>query len=87
MSFTDPKYVRTLGFCRLVLAQSHLLNGALEAAATTATLAVKAGDALQSSRFVRYVTDFQRQVSAHATNPAVQEFNERVHVAMTEMDE
>ncbi|MEV7209930.1 MULTISPECIES: hypothetical protein [unclassified Streptomyces] len=28
----DPKYVRTLGFCRAVLAQSRLLNGKLEAA-------------------------------------------------------
>ncbi|SOD62099.1 hypothetical protein SAMN06297387_104269 [Streptomyces zhaozhouensis] len=87
VALTDPKYARTLGFCRLVLAQSHLLNGELEAAATTATLAVEAGDALQSSRFVRYVRDFQREVSAHATNPTVREFNERVHVAMTEMDE
>lgn len=41
---TDPQYARTLGFCRMVLAQSQLLNGELEAAVTTASLAVDGGD-------------------------------------------
>lgn len=84
---TDPKYARTLGFCRMVLAQSQLLNGELEAAVTTASLAVDAGDSLQSSRFQRYVTDFQREVSAHATNPAVKAFNDQVHDAMARLDD
>ena len=87
VELTDPKYARTLGFCRMVLAQSQLLNGELEAAVTTAGMAVDGGDALQSSRFQRYVTDFQRDVSPHATNPAVQEFNDKVHEAMTELDD
>jgi hypothetical protein len=50
----------------MVLAQSLLLNGELEAAVTTAGQAVEEGDALQSARFQRYVTDFQREVSTHA---------------------
>ncbi|WP_369387899.1 sporulation protein [Streptomyces sp. CG1] len=84
---TDPKYARTLGFCRMVLAQSQLLNGELEAAVTTASLAVDGGDSLQSTRFQRYVTDFQTEVSVHAANPAVAAFNEKVHDALTRLDE
>ncbi|MGW7409199.1 sporulation protein [Streptomyces sp. NPDC054833] len=84
---TDPKYARTLGFCRMVLAQSHLLNGELEAAVTTASLAIDGGDSLQSTRFQRYVTDFQSEVSAHAANPAVAAFNEKAGDALARLDE
>ncbi|MEU1594422.1 sporulation protein [Streptomyces sp. NPDC005708] len=84
---TDPKYARTLGFCRMVLAQSQLLNGELEAAVTTASLAVDGGDSLQSARFRRYVTDFQKEVSVHAADPAVTAFNETVLDALTRLDE
>jgi hypothetical protein len=84
---TDPQYARTLGFCRMVLAQSQLLNGDLEAAVTTASLAVDGGDSLQSSRFQRYVTDFQAEVSVHATHPAVVAFNERVSEALARLDD
>ncbi|MFD7757513.1 sporulation protein [Streptomyces sp. NPDC059757] len=85
VALTDPKYARTLGFCRMVLAQSQLLNGDLEEAVTTAGLAVEAGDALQSARFQRYVGDFQREVSVHAEDPVVQQFNEHVQDAMKRM--
>ncbi|MFB7495273.1 hypothetical protein ACFC09_11300 [Streptomyces sp. NPDC056161] len=84
---TDPKYARTLGFCRMVLAQSHLLNGELEAAVTTASLAVDGGDSLQSTRFQRYVTDFQNEVSVHTTNSTVAAFNEKVRDALARLDE
>lgn len=84
---TDPKYARTLGFCRMVLAQSQLINGELEAAVTTASLAVDGGDSLQSSRFQRYVTDFQAEVSTHAAHPAVVAFNEKVSEALTRLDD
>ncbi|QWB24511.1 MULTISPECIES: sporulation protein [Streptomyces] len=84
---TDPQYARTLGFCRMVLAQSQLLNGELEAAVTTASLAVDGGDSLQSSRFQRYVSDFRAEVSAYAANPAVVAFNEQVNEALARLDE
>ncbi|MFC9506531.1 sporulation protein [Streptomyces sp. NPDC057002] len=84
---TDPQYARTLGFCRMVLAQSQLLNGELEAAVTTASLAVDGGDSLQSSRFQRYVSDFQAEVSAYTANPAVVAFNEQVNEALARLDE
>ncbi|MFI0711059.1 sporulation protein [Streptomyces inhibens] len=87
VELTDPKYARTLGFCRMVLAQSQLLNGDLEAAVTTAALAIEAGDALQSARFQRYVGDFQREVSVHAMNPVVQQFSRQVRDAMDRLDD
>ncbi|MEU0524442.1 hypothetical protein [Streptomyces niveus] len=87
VELTDPKYARTLGFCRMVLAQSQLLNGDLEAAVTTAGLAVEAGDALQSARFQRYVSDFQREVSVHAQHPVVQQFNADVQAAIQRLDD
>lgn len=84
---TDPKYARTLGFCRMVLAQSQLLNGELEAAVQTASLAVDGGDSLQSNRFQRYVTDFQAEVSAHVGNPVVTAFNDQVRDALARLDD
>jgi len=87
VAIIDPRYARTLGFCRMVLAQSQLLNGELEAALDTASLAVEDGEALQSARFVRYVTDFQREVTAYVQNPAVQRFNEQVRDALAELDD
>ncbi|MFD8223400.1 sporulation protein [Streptomyces massasporeus] len=84
---TDPKYARTLGFCRMVLAQSQLLNGELEAAVTTASLAVNGGDSLQSTRFQRYVTDFQAEVSTHSANPVVAAFNDQVREALARLDD
>ncbi|BDM67311.1 hypothetical protein HEK616_07980 [Streptomyces nigrescens] len=84
---TDPKYARTLGFCRMVLAQSQLLNGELEAAVETASLAVDSGDTLQSSRFQRYITDFQQEVSIHAGNPSVTAFHDQVREALACLDD
>ncbi|MBL1094193.1 MULTISPECIES: sporulation protein [Streptomyces] len=84
---TDPKYARTLGFCRMVLAQSQLLNGELEAAIETASLAVDSGDTLQSSRFQRYVTDFQQEVSIRAGNPSVTAFHDQVREALAHLDD
>ncbi|MFC9059342.1 sporulation protein [Streptomyces sp. NPDC057074] len=84
---TDPKYARTLGFCRMVLAQSQLLNGELEAAVQTASLAVDGGDSLQSNRFQRYVTDFQAEVCTHVGNPAVAAFNDQVRDALARLDD
>ncbi|MEE6268176.1 sporulation protein [Streptomyces diastatochromogenes] len=87
VALTDPKYARTLGFCRMVLAQSHLINGDLEPAVAAAALAVEEGDALQSARFQRYVSDFQGALSSHRHNPAVQGFNERVRAAVARLDD
>ncbi|MGX1972321.1 sporulation protein [Streptomyces kronopolitis] len=85
VELTEPKYARTLGLCRMVLAQSQLLNGDLDAAVTTAGLAVEAGDALESARFQRYVGDFQREASAYGKRPAVQQFSGQVRDAVNRL--
>ncbi|MGI3202565.1 sporulation protein [Streptomyces sp. GLT-R25] len=84
---TDPQYARTLGFCRMVLADSHLLNGDLESAIRTATQAVEEGESLQSARFLRYVTDFQEKTSAHTGTSVVTHFNDQVAEALANLEE
>ncbi|MBY8878390.1 sporulation protein [Actinacidiphila acidipaludis] len=84
---TDPQYARTLGFCRMVLAQGQYLNGDLESAVATATLAVDEGESLQSARFVRYIEDFQREISDCSSVPVVRAFEERVVIARAELEE
>ena len=71
----------------MVLAQSPLLNGELDAAVTTASLALDGGDTLQSTRFQRYVTDFQAEVSIHATNPTEAAYNDQEHDAHARLDD
>ncbi|WP_329131100.1 sporulation protein [Streptomyces sp. NBC_01476] len=84
---TEPQYARTLAFCRMVLAQSHYLHGDVGAAVATATTAVREGESVQSARFRRYVSDFQRQVSPQASNSAVRDFNDHVRVALADPDD
>ncbi len=71
----------------MVLAQSPLLNGELDAAVTTASLALDGGDTLQSTRFQRYVTDFQAEVSSYAVNRIVTAFNDQVHDALARLED
>jgi hypothetical protein len=71
----------------MVLAQSQLHDGQLEAAVTTAGLALTEADALQSTRFRRYVLDFQRDVAVHEAVPDVQQFNENVRTALADLDD
>nr|WP_039937825.1 hypothetical protein [Streptomyces himastatinicus] len=82
VALTDPKYARTLGFVRMVLAQSQLLNGDLEEAVATATQAVEAAEALQSARFQRYVENFQHDISPYAGSAVIRQFKERVREAI-----
>ncbi|WP_230747025.1 sporulation protein [Streptacidiphilus sp. ASG 303] len=84
---TDPGYARTLAFCRMVLAQSQLMSGQVEAAVATATLAVEEGDSLQSARFLRYVTDFQAELVPHGGSAVVPAFNTLVTTALTSLEE
>jgi hypothetical protein len=48
----------------------------LDAAVTTASLAVEEGESVQSMRFRRYVQDFQTNVGSYTNEPAVADFNE-----------
>ncbi|HEY5834035.1 hypothetical protein [Streptomyces sp.] len=81
---TEPQYARTLAFCRMVLAQSQLLNGDLDAAVSTADTAVRQGESVQSARFVRYVTDFRDEIARYPASAAAAHFNDRVSQFLTE---
>ena len=66
---------RTRAFISMVDAAGAFKAGNLDEAVAHATNAVRLTDSLQSSRYVRYVTDFHKSLTEqHATNPAVREF-------------
>lgn len=70
-------YVRSLSFCRTVLATSHLQNNDMEEALAVASAVVDTAATLQSSRVLSYVADFRARLAAVcADDPIVQGFNE-----------
>jgi hypothetical protein len=70
-------YVRSLSFCRTVLAISHLQNNDMEEAIAVASAVVDTAATLQSSRVLSYVADFRARLAAVCVDdPIVQRFNE-----------
>ncbi len=70
-------YVRSLSFCRTVLATSHLQNNDLEEALVIASGVVDTAATLQSSRVLSYIADLRARLAAVCANdPIVREFNE-----------
>lgn len=70
-------YVRSLSFCRTVLATSHLLNNDIEEALAVASGVVDTAATLQSFRVLSYVADFRtRLATVCADDPIVRRFNE-----------
>lgn len=70
-------YVRSLSFCRTVLATSHLQNNDVEEALAVAGTVVDTAVALQSSRVLSYIADFRARLAAVCANdPIAREFNE-----------
>jgi hypothetical protein len=67
---------RTRGFISMVSAAGAFEAGNLDEALLFATAAVDLTGSLESSRYVRYLTDFHHSVTQrHATHPAVKEFS------------
>jgi hypothetical protein len=70
---------RTLAFIGLVSAAGKLAAGEVDDAVATATNAVNLAGALKSSRYLRYVTDFQASLlERHATHASVLGFADTV---------
>lgn len=68
---------RTRAFIDMVSAASTLRAGDLDQAISIATNAVSLADGLQSSRYVRYLTDFYRSVAEkHQSHASVRVFTE-----------
>jgi hypothetical protein len=70
-------YVRSLSFCRTVLATGHLLNGELEQATTLAAAVVDtAAGQVRSHRVLAYLDDFQARLGRYPDSPHAREFGE-----------
>lgn len=66
---------RTRGFISMVTAAGAFEAGNLDEALSFATAAVDLTGSVESSRYVRYLTDFQQSVTQrHAAHPGVKEF-------------
>jgi hypothetical protein len=70
-------YVRSLSFCRTVLATSYLQNNDVEQALAVASTVVDTAATLQSSRVLSYIADFRARLDAIcADEPITRGFNE-----------
>jgi tetratricopeptide (TPR) repeat protein len=70
---------RTRAFINMVTAAGAFRAGNLDEALAYASDAVSMTSTLQSSRYVRYLTDFHESVTEkHSANPAVRQFTELV---------
>jgi hypothetical protein len=78
----DPMYVRSISFCRTVLAAGHLGRGEIEQGLALADQVVSTTVALRSGRCVAYVHDFMRRLDPYAKHRPVTEFIERTKAAL-----
>ncbi|MGH3915670.1 MAG: hypothetical protein ACRDTC_20020 [Pseudonocardiaceae bacterium] len=69
-------YVRSLSFCRTVLATSYLLSNELHQALTVAREVIDAAAKLKSSRVRSYLADFQQRLKPYAGEAQVRNFCE-----------
>jgi transcriptional regulator with XRE-family HTH domain len=77
-------YVRSLSFCRTVLATGHLLKGELEQATGLAAGVVDtAAGQLRSHRVLAYLDDFQRRLGQYPDARPAREFAEYVHAHLS----
>jgi hypothetical protein len=80
-------FVRSLSFCRTVLATSHLQNGELDEALAVALDVVDTAATLKSYRVLSYLEDFRQRVSTtHGHDSAVREFNGHIATRLPSMD-
>lgn len=71
---SETIYVRSLSFCRTVLATGHLLANELDEALRIAKGVVDTAAELRSFRVVSYLNDFRDRLGSHTGERAVQEF-------------
>lgn len=75
---SDAVYVRSLSFCRTVLATAHLQRRDLEQALREATGVVDTAAQLRSQRVITYIRDFRERLLPFGASKAVVEFDEYV---------
>ncbi|MEH1125029.1 hypothetical protein [Micromonospora sp. CPCC 206061] len=73
----DPMYVRSISFCRTVLATGHVARGEIEQGIALADMVLSTTSALRSGRCVSYVRDFVGRLQPYVKSAEVAEFCER----------
>jgi tetratricopeptide (TPR) repeat protein len=74
---SEDLYVRSLSFCRIVLATGHLLDGELDQAIAIATGVVDTtADQLRSNRVLAYIGDFQQRLTPYQGAKPVRDFKD-----------
>lgn len=71
---SESLYVRSLSFCRTVLATSYLQANEVEQAVTVAREVVDTAAGLKSYRVNSYLDEFRQRLRQHSDSPAVEEF-------------
>jgi hypothetical protein len=76
---SESVYVRSLSFCRTVLATGHLLKGELDQATDVATTVVDtAVDQLRSHRVLAYLNDFRERLALYSDARLTRDFEEYI---------
>lgn len=73
----DPMYVRSISFCRTVLATGHVARGEIEQGIALAETVLSTASALRSGRCVSYVRDFVNRLQPYRKSAPVAEFCDR----------
>ncbi|MBE1485214.1 sporulation protein [Plantactinospora soyae] len=74
VALSDPSYVRTLAFMRLVLCASCIHELDLERAAGAGIEAITLAGSLKSERYLRYIRDLCNDLAPHRSSAAVVRF-------------
>lgn len=83
---SEKLYVRSLSFCRTVLATAHLQAGELEQALDTARGVVDTAADLRSFRVVSYLDTFRKELDQRPASTAGREFTEYLAMKMRSKD-
>jgi hypothetical protein len=78
IELTDPSYVRTLAFVRLVQAASYVQQREPGQAVAVARQAIESAGNLKSHRYLRYVTDLSADLAPYEGDAEVRDFKEFV---------
>ncbi|MDQ4037112.1 MAG: regulator [Actinomycetota bacterium] len=83
---SDTVYVRSLSFCRAVLATAHLQRRDLEQALQIACTVVDTAAQLRSRRVITYIHDFHRLLLPYGVDKQVAVFDEYVSTHLPELE-
>ncbi|SEB28782.1 hypothetical protein SAMN04489727_2149 [Amycolatopsis tolypomycina] len=86
ISSSKNLYVRSLSFCRTVLATGHLQANEIEEAVKVAQGVVDTAVQLKSFRVVSYLHDFRKRLRGHSSESAVRDFTEQTESLLGSVD-